>query len=358
MNKKIVLVLGILVLMTMTVYGGSIYDAQYYDRDRTLFTNNDATRTLNDNSATIDADTLNGQTSTNIINTANTYTDTQVSNEANIRSNADTTLQNNINTEANTRLNADTTLQNNINTEATRRRNADNNLQDNIDDEATRRRNADNMEAFIRGTSDLIEAGIRRNADNHLQDNIDDEASTRETNDNNINTYINNNNALWSQDYSGMSYASMMRFVIGTNWDIMGDYDTFLEYIKSIFATKRELKALQNRIDRLELELKYLEDKYNMPVDKKALNYKYALIVSDDNDMDIETTDGFVCNSNMNACYKLRPLKEETPVIVVDEPVVNNTEYNSKVLAEWQRLCDTGNKMWCDIIENNKDKLN
>jgi len=59
--KKIYMYLAMVLVCIGCVIAGSLDDVQYYDRDRNVFFNNDAIRTISDSTATIDADTIQGQ---------------------------------------------------------------------------------------------------------------------------------------------------------------------------------------------------------------------------------------------------------------------------------------------------------
>lgn len=98
---------------------------------------------------------------------------TAINDEATVRQNADTTLQNNINAEASGRASADAQLQTDLTNEANSRIGADAQLQSNINAEALTRTSADNLlQSNINA-----EALARTNADNTLQSNINAETA-------------------------------------------------------------------------------------------------------------------------------------------------------------------------------------
>jgi hypothetical protein len=59
--------------------------------------------------------------------------------------------------------------------------------------------------------------------------------------------YISNNEAKWNEDKvgGGMSFSSMVKYVKGE----------FVEHLKTIFASKKEIERLENRIDVLEAKI-------------------------------------------------------------------------------------------------------
>jgi len=258
--------------------------------------------TTNDNNVDVDADTLNGQLGSDLVDEANDYTDDAVNDEASARQTAD-------NSEASARQSAD-------NTERSQRQAADNS-----------ERNARIGSDIALGIGIVIVDHTSRERDEDLQDNIDDETTNREaadadlqdnidtadTNsqgrDTTINQYITDNQDKWGEDKvgSGMSRNALAHYLTGEwgmEWIFKKDM-SFFEWLKGFFVQKDQYDSkiieLEGRIDKLESDIQKLQEATGT---EESNDFEVAMVTSARTE-EVVDVDGYKCDSNMDDCTKI-----------------------------------------------------
>jgi len=112
--------------------------------------------------------------------------------------------------------------------------------------------------------------------------------------------YVNDNEEIWAKDNvgGGISTNGMWKALVG-DLNIKSSYDTFMDYLNTVFVTKAEIEAYNDRLDMIECRIINGYD-----VSEYDLRFCEALMKSKRTNQIVDI-EGWHCDSTLGQCVQI-----------------------------------------------------
>jgi hypothetical protein len=151
----------------------------------------------------------------------------------------------------------------------------------------------------------------------------------------------------WSQDSSGISSGGVVRILSG-RYDFRDEFGTYTDYLKTLFAGKDEIDALNNRMDMLQAYIELGPGK----TDREYVHAAAMIKAARTGEIQY-LPDGYVCTKW--DCILITPVAPpESTEAGGDSDLGYTLEERERALALWDSMCARGMQKWCAIARNNR----